>query len=239
MIATRSGLLRGAVTIALCVTYSLLSYLGARAHQPNTAAAIVALAPLLAVLGWLAWQSTHRFALLLLAVPGTWLVWTQRTALLHHYDLAYLLQHAGTLGVLAFVFGRTLRSGSTPLVSRFAHIAHGSISARVARYTRGVTWAWTLFFTAMALSSLILFVAAPLASWALFANLWSPLLVLALFVAEYLVRLRALPAHERTGPIEAVRAYARYGAQASTRRSAARKQTAAAEPFATPSAERR
>uniref|UniRef100_E6PKV0 Transmembrane protein n=1 Tax=mine drainage metagenome TaxID=410659 RepID=E6PKV0_9ZZZZ len=239
MIATRSGFLRGAVAAALCVAYPLLAYLGARAPQPNIPAAIVAFAPLLALLGWLVWQSAHRFAVLLLAVPSAWLLWNQRTVMLQHYDWAYLLQHAGTLGLLAFMFGRTLRPGSTPLVSRFAQIAHGSISARVARYTRGVTWTWTLFFAAMTLSSLVLFVATPLPTWALFANLLSPLLVLALFVAEYLVRLRALPAHERTGPIEAIRAYARYSVETATRRDAARAQAAAADPFATPSAERR
>ena len=239
MITTRSGFPRGALVVMLCAAYSLLAYLGARASQPNVAAAIVAFAPLLALLGWMVWQSPHRLPVLLLAVPSIGLLWSQRTVLLQHYDLAYLLQHAGTLGLLAFMFGRTLRSGSTPLVSRFAEMAHGSISARVARYTRGVTWAWTLFFTAMTLSSFVLFIAAPLPTWALFANLLSPLLVLALFVAEYLVRLRALPAHERTGPIEAIRAYARYSVETTTRRAAARTQAAAAEPFAAPSAERR
>ena len=135
MITTRSGFPRGALVVMLCAAYSLLAYLGARASQPNVAAAIVAFAPLLALLGWMVWQSLHRLPVLLLAVPSIGLLWSQRTVLLQHYDLAYLLQHAGTLGLLAFMFGRTLRSGSTPLVSRFAEIAHGSISARVARYS--------------------------------------------------------------------------------------------------------
>jgi uncharacterized membrane protein len=206
----RVGVVRGIVIAILCVAYPLLTYLGARSPQPNVAAAIVAFAPILAMLGWLTWQSPQRLALSLLAAVLAAVMWAQREFLLQHYDWAYLLQYAGTMGLLGFIFGRTLRPGFKPLVSRFAEVAHGGLSPRLARYTRGVTWAWTLFFAAMCLLSIALFLTMPLATWALLANGMSPLLVLTMFVAEYLVRLRAIPPHERTGPIEAVRAYARY-----------------------------
>ena len=141
------------------------------------------------------------------------LLWAQRVWLLQHYGLAYLAEHAGMMTFLAWVFGRTLQQGRTPLVTRFALMAHDSVSPRILRYTRGVTLAWTLFFGLMASSSLLLFIALPLSRWALFANVASPLLLLVMFVAEYLVRLSAIPADERVGPIEAFRAYMRYSRQ--------------------------
>ena len=239
MTATRSGVLRNIAIVALCVAYPLLDYLGARTPQPNVPAAIVAFVPLLGMLGWQLWQSAHRLALSLFAVLLLWLLWEQRALLLLHYDWAYLLQHAGVMGLLAVMFGRTLRPGSLPLVSRFAQLAHGTLAPDTARYTRGVTWAWTLFFAGVALISLTLFLTTPLPTWALFANLLSPLLMLGMFVVEYLVRLRTLPAHERAGPIEAVRAYARYRMQGVTRGDPAHAPTPAAECLVTPTAERR
>lgn len=233
----RVGIVRRFV-IAICLVYPLLAYLGARAPQPNIAAAVVAFAPVLVMLAWLAWPSPHRRALLLLAAALAGLLWLQRAFLLQHYDWAYLLQDAGAMGLLGLMFGRTLRPGATPLVSRFAEVVHGELSPRLTRYTRGVTWAWTLFFVAMCLLSITLFLALPLATWALYANAASPLLVLAMFVAEYLVRLRAIPRHERTGPIESVRAYVRYGMAASAPDGTAARRlgAAAAESLSTPSA---
>ena len=62
----------------------------------------------------------------------------------------------------------------------------------------------------MASVSTALFLVAAPALWALFANVLSAPLVLAMFVGEYGVRILALPAHERTGPVQAVMAFVRY-----------------------------
>lgn len=221
---TCAGVLRGALTGALCGAYPLLSFIGARLPQPNPLGAAVAFAPPLLMLIWLAWQSPRRALPLGLAGIGLALLWTWRSLLLRHYDLAYLLQHAGSMLLLAWLFGRSLIGGGTPLVTRFAQLAHGdAVSHRILRYTRGVTWAWTAFFGLMALGSLFLFVATPLSAWVVFANAWTPALVIAMFLAEYLVRLRMIPAAERAGPIEAIRAYALYSA--SLARNAGKAQT--------------
>ncbi len=44
-------------------------------------------------------------------------------------------------------------------------------------YTRRVTQAWTLFFTATAMVSVALFAIAPMPAWSTFANLGTPALV--------------------------------------------------------------
>ena len=121
-----------------------------------------------------------------------------------------LAEHLGSMLVLGTLFGITLRPGSTALVTRFAAARQPSMSPRLLRYTRGVTAAWTLFFAAMAVASLLLFMLGPLRDWAWFASVGTPLLVVWMFVLEYLARRALLSAQEQAGPLEAVRAYMAY-----------------------------
>lgn len=205
---------RTTLATAGTAAYAWLAYRSAEQAAPSLFGAALGFAPLVALALWMAWQSALRLPLLaLLSLAGA-LGWAHGDLLLAYYRWAYLIQHAGAMTLLGAMFGRTLLPGHEPMVTRFARYTHASLSPRVARYTRGVTWAWTLFFAAMALASPALFAALPPRSWALFAEGLTPLLVLTLFVAEYLVRLRALPAHERAGPLQAVLAYARYRAGA-------------------------
>jgi uncharacterized membrane protein len=81
------------------------------------------------------------------------------------------------------------------------------MSPALARYTRGVTLAWTIFFGAVATVSVALFFLAPRPLWSAFANLLTLPLVGAMFAAEYAVRVRVLPPEERGGLADAARAY--------------------------------
>lgn len=94
-------------------------------------------------------------------------------------------------GLLA-LFGLTLLPGREPLVTMLARRMSGAISADTVTYTRGVTWAWSLFFLAQLLGSLILFLAAPLAVWSFFVNVLNLPLVVLMFAAEYAYRLHHL-----------------------------------------------
>ena len=199
---------------AVAVGYPLLAYCAARTPAAHALSAGLAFVPLLLLAAWLIRNAPRRAALLLLAVLGGLWAWRSHDFLLAHYDWAYLLQHAGTLALLAVIFGRTLRPGEMPMIARFAQMVHGSLSPQVAHYTRGATWAWCAFFVAMAASSLALFAVAPFSAWSLFANLLTGPLVALMFGAEYLVRLRVLPAHDRAGLLQAFTAYLRYSAAA-------------------------
>ena len=186
---------RTTLAMAGAAAYAWLAYRSAGQAAPSLFGAALGFAPLIALALWLAWQSPLRLPLLALLGLAATLGWAHADLLLTHYRWAYLAQHAGAMMLFGVMFGRTLLPGQEPMVTRFARHTHASLSPRVARYTRGVTWAWTLFFAAMALASPALFATVPPRVWALFAEGLTPLLVLALFVAEYLVRLRALPAH--------------------------------------------
>ncbi len=132
--------------------------------------------------------------------------------ILAHYSTAsfgwiYFVQHAGTNAVLGWIFGRSLCNGREPLCSRFAAIVHGLLSTEVARYTRYVTIAWTVFFVLMVSVSALLFFLAPIDAWSVFANFVTPIVVVLMFVIEYGIRLRVLPSMQHATILESVRAF--------------------------------
>lgn len=203
-------LMRSARWIAvatLCVGYAVLAHLAAADPRPDLLNASVATVPLVALALLLAWRSPQRSRMLLVFMAGCVTLYVATGWLVQHYSWVFLLQHVGMQALFGVAFGHTLRSGQTPLVSRLASLVHGQLSPALARYTRQVTWAWTLYFSSMTLVSLLLFWLAPIAVWSVFANLLSLPLLILMFVAEYGVRVCLLSPSERTGPIQAIRAY--------------------------------
>jgi uncharacterized membrane protein len=184
--------------------YPVLAHLSAATSAATTAPGFgvaIAIAPPLALLIWLAWRSGRRQGWLafLAGIAGLLLLWAFWGELKRDLPWVYLAQHAGTNALLAALFGLSLSRGRQPLCTRIAETVRGSLAPEVARYTRHVTVAWTLFFLGMALVSTSLFLLAPIGTWSIFANfLWFPLILL-MFIAEYLVRRRRLPHLEHYG----------------------------------------
>jgi uncharacterized membrane protein len=212
-----ANLLRGirwAAIAGFCIGYSVLSHFAAADPNPDLIDAAVAMAPPLALGAVLAWRSAQRFWMLVLCIAVCAVLFVSRHWLVQHFNWVFLLQHAGMQGLLGLAFGRSLRAGEVPMVSRFATVIHGHLSPAMERYTRQVTWAWTLYFSLMTSVSLLLFWLAPVAVWSVFANLLNlPLLVL-MFAAEYGARVVLLPASDRSGPFDAIRAWRRTGSRA-------------------------
>lgn len=119
------------------------------------------------------------------------------------------IPHAAANGLLLWWFGRTLRKGSEPLVTRVARRVHGTLSAPIVSYTRKVTIAWCGFFTAQIAVSAVLFLHAPLEVWSLFVNVLNLPLVILMFAGEYLVRVISHPEHPRASISAMLRAFAR------------------------------
>jgi uncharacterized membrane protein len=119
----------------------------------------------------------------------------------------FLVQHAGMHAALGAGFALTLRRGRQPLISMLAERVHGHLTPAMARYTRQVTLAWGLYFTAMTLSSVGLYASGCIEVWSLLVNAGTPLATLAMFAGEYLLRYRLHPEFERVGFIESVRAW--------------------------------
>ncbi|MDH4323419.1 MAG: hypothetical protein OEZ09_10625 [Betaproteobacteria bacterium] len=158
------------------------------------------------------------------AVLAHWLTTEQgRTALggLGPYvPWFYFLQHIAMFIALAVWFGASLRAGREALVTRFALLVEGALSPAGLAYTRGATLAWAVFSAAVAAASALLYFLAPLALWSLFANLLTLPLVGAMFVAEFLVRIRVCPELSHGGLLRgvtrSVRAYWESGARPTT-----------------------
>jgi len=177
--------------------------------EPSSAwnAALV-VGPMLGLAAWLAWQRGRRLLGLVAALATAALVvhgW--RGGALPAGSI-YVGQHVAIHVLLAFVFGLTLQAGREPLVTALARRVHGGVTPAMAMYSRKVTVAWTAYFLAMAALSLALFAFASFALWATFANLLTPLAIVAMFVGEYLLRYRLHPEFERATLAQAMRAYA-------------------------------
>jgi len=153
-------------------------------------------------------------SLLLGAVRGTFPPWGIAVFALGVGGLALLdldsaTRVAGAWPVLvylaiAWVFGRSLRTGRIPLVERFARIIdHGdTMSSELVAYTRFLTWAWTAVPLSLALASVLLAQFASREVWSLFTNVLGYLTLATLFFAEYPYRRWRYPDTPHTNPVE-------------------------------------
>lgn len=204
--------LRVGALLAAGAAYLALGYVAAASDNPPIIALIVGLFPLAALALTAAWHSPVRW----LAVPAclALCVWgvMHVQQLRGHVASFYFVQHVGAMGMMALTFGSTLWGGyDKALCSRIAvMVLPEPPDEAYCKYTWQVTLVWTLFFVAVGLTSIGLFFWGPLEWWALFANVLTPILVGAMFVAEYVVRIRALPDRPHMSIAATVQAYQRF-----------------------------
>jgi hypothetical protein len=105
---------------------------------------------------------------------------------------AAAVTHWAIYSGLFLTFALTLRPDRDALITAMARRLYGAIPDELARYTRRVTWAWSCFFVAQLTTSVVLFFFAPLVVWSFFVNILDLPLVAAMFLAEYLCRIRCL-----------------------------------------------
>jgi uncharacterized membrane protein len=110
-----------------------------------------------------------------------------------------------SLMMLVF-FGRTLRPGSVPIISRISEsMRRAPLSPEVARYTRRVTVMWVWLFGLLAVEGAALAVFAPLYVWSLFTNFIDYVLIGAVMVVEYLYHSRRYPNQTQHSFVDFVR----------------------------------
>lgn len=197
----------GAVLLA-GVVYVLASHWLMTQTEASAWNVVGVLSPMLLVVGIGAWRSGHRgvavcsaLALAALCVQALLGIHVTSHAL-------YLLQHAGINFFLALFFGSTLRPGRTALITSVAERVHGGrLSDGHRAYTRRVTAAWTLLFVVVVVVSLVLFAGASFETWAVFANLVTPVATGVLFFGEFWLRYRLHPEFERSTIADAISAY--------------------------------
>lgn len=197
---------RRAGIAALALGYVLLAHY-TNIARTETLGTMVALAPILFGALSMAWHSAWRktmlavFGAACLAIAAAW------GRLEHHYSLVYWIEHAGTELVLCLTFARTLAAGQEPMCTYFARLVQGPLSPALERYTRQITKAWVIFFGAMAATSTLLYMAAPLEIWSFFANFFTGPLIGLMFVGEYAARRCLHPQIQHVHILDAVRVF--------------------------------
>jgi uncharacterized membrane protein len=193
------------------IAYVLASHWLMTRAPTSSWSALAIVGPMLALAAFLAWQRGQRPLATLAAVAVAALAWQAWQGGGLAPGTVFVAQHVAIHVLLAFVFGLTLVGGRESLITALARRVHGGLTPAMAAYSRKVTVVWTAYFVAMGALSLALYALAPFATWAAFANLATPLAMLALFVGEYLLRYRLHPEFERATLSQALRAYADRG----------------------------
>jgi len=193
----------------LALAYTVLAHLSSAYDRPGLAAIALGLLALMILLApmlrrrWWAW----------LALPLLWLV----VLVLYRDGLVrvpMLLVPVAFVAMVAWWFGRSLRRGSVPLITRIVarmeDVAPEAMAPDLRRYTRGLTAAWAGLLAVLALLNLLLSVVAvpdgllatlgvpsPLpitrTQWSWFANICNYGIVGGFFIAEYQFRKRRFP----------------------------------------------
>jgi uncharacterized membrane protein len=192
---------------AVAVTYAVLAHLSNAVPGNEGLGLVLAAGPLWLIAIAMAWRSESRILGLSCCALAAFLIWLFRAAFEQHYPWMYLAQQLGAYGLLGLAFARSLFADRVPLCTQFALIVHGTLPPEARIYARQVTVAWTVFFAAIVLAMVLLFLMAPLPVWSAFANFGAATLVALMFIAEHWIRRRALPMLPRTSLQATVRAF--------------------------------
>ena len=195
--------------LALALAYPVLAHVASLRHDPVITAialfdiALIVLLDALAHGRWWAWLALVASAAVLVAGAHS-----------PHLALALLFMPPAFVGFVAWTFGRTLRAGRTPLITRMGSAIDGGPAAQIEpdllAYTRKLTATWAAMLAGLAVINVLLALIAvpdgllhsigitpPITvsshAWSWFANLLNYGLVGGLFVGEYYVRVRRFP----------------------------------------------
>jgi uncharacterized membrane protein len=181
-------------------------------EHPPMLLVVAGMLPLMAAAIAAGWASRLRYVTVSACAIALVLVMLNLQRLQDHVAFFYFVQHVGAMSALGLMFGITLWAGpERAFCSRIAaFVMPGQLDAHYLLYTWKVTLAWTLFFALTAGVSVILFFWGPMVWWSFFANVLSPILVGAMFVAEYGVRVLVLPERPHLSLSETIQAYRAY-----------------------------
>ena len=204
---TASRVIGVVIAGAVAVAYAVLAHVSNSVPGNEGLGLTLAAGPLWLIACAMAWRSRSRLLALSCCAIAALLIWLFRADFERHYPWIYLAQQLGAYGLLGLAFARTLFADRIPLCTQFALIVHGTLPREARDYSRRVTIAWTLFFAGMVLTTLVLFLMAPLPIWSAFANFGAAALVAVMFVAEHWIRRRALPTLPHTTLQATIRAF--------------------------------
>lgn len=191
------------------VAYQYLIHSAVAGGQIESIRIALAILPLLVLAGWVVTRARNKLLWsFILLIAGTAIFYVVEHQERWGLAAAYGIPHAVIYVSLLWFFGRTLRHGTEPLVTRLARRVHGALAPAMESYTRRVTVAWCVFFSMQLVISALLFKVAPLTTWSLFVNVLNfPLLAL-MFIAEYAYRVNRHRDFPHASLFDGIRAFA-------------------------------
>lgn len=205
------GNLGKGLVVLLVIAYPILLHTYILKDDVDVSRLLLVFAPLLLVAVWMIFRALAKIwwplVVLVLAALSYYVVSGDhgRVGLLAVNGLS----HATLNLSLLWLFGRTLLRDREPLISQIARHITGPLQPEIVVYTRQVTIAWCIFFLSQVLTSLSLYLFAPVAVWSLFINVLDVPLLVIMFVGEHSYRTARFPDHRRTSILEAIEVYSR------------------------------
>jgi uncharacterized membrane protein len=195
------------------IAYFYAMFRSASAADAKTltlALTIVAWLGFFAVFAWLA-RNWLALVLLVAPLPLVFVFYEQ----LRFLPWLNLLPNTFIYGSLAWLFGRSLvrtTGDEKALITQLATKLHGrALPAPIERYTRTITWVWTIYFVATIVVSFVLFFGVSFAAWSLFSNVYSLPILIGMFVLEYAYRRIAFPWFEHVSFAAGMKAFSQHG----------------------------
>lgn len=205
------GRLGKILLLAGFIAYPVLLHTFILKEQVEMWQLIFVFAPMLGVAGWVLFRMLARawWPLLLIAMAA--LVYFIVRG--DHGRIGLLavngLSHATLNLFLLWLFGRTLLRGQEPLISQISRLINGQLQPEIIIYTRQVTIAWCIFFALQVITSLLLYIFAPIVAWSLFINVLNLPLLILMFLLEHTYRTARFPSHSRTSILKAIEVYSK------------------------------
>lgn len=197
------------VAVLLCVAYQYLVYSVVNDGHVGPVHLALILLPLLALTCWFVIRSRYKpFWLSVFAAAGAAIYLLYRQDSLGVATLSGI-PHAAAYFFLLWYFGRTLAPGTEPMVTRLSRQVHGVLPPDMERFTRNVTIAWCVFFTAQLIVSALLFAFAPLDIWSVFVNLLNIPLLGLMFAGQFVYRNVRHPEFPRASTWQVIEAFAK------------------------------
>lgn len=182
------------LTLLVCVTGAVAAHLtlGAGISESGTAFAFL---PAIVIACWFAILARTRVLVWVALAGAVAAVYVLERWGGVGFALAYGLPHAAAYVFLLCYFGRSLRPGREPLVTRVARQIRGTLPPELERYTRRLTIAWCVFFAGQVAVSVTLLAFGSLQVWSLFVNVLNVPLVTAMFLGDYAYRFARFRDH--------------------------------------------
>lgn len=197
-----------AFIVVACIAYQYLVHSSVSSSEAGPLRPVLMWLPLAAVASWAFLRSGSKVLWLTGIIAAGALVHVleqqQRMGLVVSSGTA----HAAVYLFLLWYFGRTLESGSVPLITRYARRVHGALQPGLEAYTRKLTIAWCVFFVAQLVASAVLFMFAPLSAWSVFINLFNLPLLAVMFLGDWAYRTVRHPDFPRASIWQAIQAFA-------------------------------